>query len=56
MSLIVLARALSCPSELCRQPEDLEGVEGGGEGNLEGGNGGEEKMGVWMRIDEEERR
>lgn len=29
-----LARALSFRSELCRQPEDLEGVEGGGEGDL----------------------
>ena len=27
-------RALSCPWELCRQAEDLEGVEGGGEGDL----------------------
>ena len=37
-SLNVLARALSWgSSELCRQPEDLEGVEGGGEGDLLGG-------------------
>ena len=33
-SLEVLECVGNCPSELCRQPEDLEGVEGGGEGHL----------------------